>query len=253
MARVGLSGARLAQAGAELADEVGFEQVTVSALARRFDVQVASLYSHVRNSDDLRTRIATVALTELADQAAAALAGRSGADALTAMANVYRTYAQTHPGRYTAARHTPTPPGPEIGVHPTPPQPGVSARHTPTPPQPGVSARHTPTPPQPGVSARHTPTPPQPGVSARRAPTTSVLGTEYVEAGRRHSELWRAVLRGYQLEEPKQTDAVRLIGSVVHGYISLELAGSFSYSKPDSADSWPRILDALDALLRTWS
>ncbi|MFD7155321.1 WHG domain-containing protein [Kribbella sp. NPDC059898] len=189
MARVGLSGPRLAQAGAELADEVGFEQVTVSALARRFDVQVASLYSHVRNSDDLKTRIATVALTELADQAAAALAGRAGADALTAMANVYRTYAHSHPGRYTAARHHPI----------------------------------------------------------------SVNSDDYVEAGRRHSELWRAVLRGYDLGEPQQTDAVRLIGSLVHGYITLELAGSFSYSEPDSADSWPRILDALDTLLRTWS
>ncbi|HZX05940.1 TetR/AcrR family transcriptional regulator [Kribbella sp.] len=189
MARVGLSGARLAQAGAELADEVGFEQVTVSALARRFDVQVASLYSHVRNSDDLKTRIATVALTELADQASAALAGRAGADALTAMADVYRTYAHQHPGRYTAARHTP--------------------------------------------------------------PATN--SAEYIAAGRRHSELWRAVLRGYDLGEPAQTDAVRLIGSVVHGYVTLELAGSFSYSAPDSADSWPRILDALDTLLRTWS
>ena len=73
MARVGLTGERLARAGAELADEVGFEQVTVSALARRFGVQVASLYSHVRSSDDLKARIATVALTELADQTAAAL------------------------------------------------------------------------------------------------------------------------------------------------------------------------------------
>src|SRR5688500_7640027 len=106
MARVGLTGERLARAGAELADEAGFEQVTVSALARRFGVQVASLYSHVRNSDDLKTRIATIALTELADQAAAAVAGRAGKDALTALANTYRTYAHHHPGRYTASRYT---------------------------------------------------------------------------------------------------------------------------------------------------
>ncbi|HEY3513239.1 MULTISPECIES: TetR/AcrR family transcriptional regulator [Kribbella] len=205
MARVGLSGMRLAQAGAELADEVGFDHVTVSALARRFDVQVASLYSHVRNSDDLKTRIATVALTELADQAADALAGRAGADALTAMANVYRTYAHEHPGRYAAARHTPPPPGD------------------------------------------------QPAAGARRTPAGSALGTEYVAAGRRHSELWRAVLRGYDLGEPAQTDAVRLIGSVVHGYVTLELAGSFGYSDPPSDSSWPRILDALDNLLRSWS
>lgn len=50
MARVGLTKERLTQAGAELADEVGFDKVTVSALARRFGVKDASLYSHVRNS-----------------------------------------------------------------------------------------------------------------------------------------------------------------------------------------------------------
>jgi AcrR family transcriptional regulator len=189
MARVGLSGERLARAGAELADEVGFDQVTVSALARRFGVQVASLYSHVRNSDDLKVRIATVALAELADQAAAAVAGRAGRDALVALADVYRTYATTHPGRYTASRYT---------------------------------------------------------------PPTSVLGAEFVAAGKRHSELMRAVLRGYDLDEPAATDAVRLLGSVFHGYVTLELSGSFSYSEPSSGASWPRILDAIDSLLHTW-
>src|SRR3712207_9412757 len=97
MARAGLTVDRLTRAGAELADEVGFEHVTVSALARRFDVKVASLYSHVRSSHDLRTRIALLALDELADVAAAALAGRSGKDALVAFADAYRGYAREHP------------------------------------------------------------------------------------------------------------------------------------------------------------
>ncbi len=66
----GLTTERLVRAGAELADEVGFDQVTVSALARQFDVKVASLYSHVQNSHDLKTRIALLALDELADRAA---------------------------------------------------------------------------------------------------------------------------------------------------------------------------------------
>ncbi|MEE3920698.1 TetR family transcriptional regulator [Micromonospora sp. BRA006-A] len=77
MARAGLNRGRLIQAGAELADEVGFDQVTVSALARRFGVTVASLYSHVRSSHDLRVGIALLA-PELADEAADALAGRAG-------------------------------------------------------------------------------------------------------------------------------------------------------------------------------
>ncbi|MGW0778081.1 TetR/AcrR family transcriptional regulator [Streptomyces sp. NPDC002835] len=186
MVRAGLTTERLARAGAELADEVGFDQVTVSAVARRFDVKVASLYSHVKNSQDLRTRIALLALEELADRAAAALAGRAGKDALTALADVYRDYAHEHPGRYAAAQ-------------------------------------------------------------LRLTPEAAAAS-----AGGRHAQMTRAVLRGYDLAEPDQTHAVRLLGSVFHGYVSLEMGGAFSHSAPDTQETWSRTLDALDALLRNW-
>ncbi|MER6267521.1 WHG domain-containing protein [Streptomyces sp900105755] len=186
MARAGLSTERLVRAGAELADEAGFDQVTVSALARRFDVKVASLYSHVKSSQDLKTRIALLALEELADRAADALAGRAGKDALVAFADVYRDYARAHPGRYTAAR-------------------------------------------------------------LRLDPETAAAS-----AGVRHSQMTRAILRGYDLAEPDETHAVRLLGSVFHGYVDLELSGGFSHSAPDSQQSWTRVLDALDELLRNW-
>ncbi|MER5300770.1 WHG domain-containing protein [Streptomyces lasiicapitis] len=186
MARAGVTPERLTRAGAELADEVGFEQVTVSELARRFDVKVASLYSHVKSSHDLKTRIALLALEELADRGAAALAGRAGKDALAAFADVYRDYALEHPGRYTAARY-------------------------------------------------------------RLDPEAAAAS-----AGARHAQMMRAILRGYDLTEPDDTHAVRLLGSVFHGYVSLEAGGSFSHSAPDPRESWTRIVDALDALLRNW-
>jgi AcrR family transcriptional regulator len=104
MARAGLSADRLAAAAAELADEVGFEQVTLSALARRFGVKDASLYSHVRNLRDLRTRVALLVGGEMIDEIAAAVAGRAGRDALAAFAGAYRTYALRHPGRYAATQ-----------------------------------------------------------------------------------------------------------------------------------------------------
>ena len=184
--RAGVTPERLVLAGAELADEVGFDNVTVSALARHFHVKVPSLYSHVRNSLDLKTRIALLAHVELADRSAAALAGRAGKDALIALGNVYRDYARDHPGRYAAAR-------------------------------------------------------------MRLDPQTAAAS-----AGPRHSQLMRAILLGYRLGEPDQTHAVRLIGSTFHGYISLELAGGFDHSTPDSSESWARIMDGLDALLRNW-
>ena len=103
--RAGLTTSVLIQAGADMADELGFEQVTLSALARRFDVKVASLYSHLKNSADLKVRLALLALDELADRASEAIAGRSGKDALVALANAYRNYGQAHPGRFVAARY----------------------------------------------------------------------------------------------------------------------------------------------------
>ncbi|KIF66567.1 TetR family transcriptional regulator [Streptomyces sp. AcH 505] len=186
MVRAGLTPERLTQGAAELADEVGFDQVTVSALARRYDVKVASLYSHLKSSDDLRIRIALYALEELADRVSAALAGRAGKDALVAFADAYRDYAREHPGRYDAAR-------------------------------------------------------------LRLDPETAAAS-----AGVRHAQMTRAILRGYALTEPDQTHAVRLLGSVFHGYVSLEMSGGFSHSLPDSQESWTWIVDSLDAMLRDW-
>ncbi len=104
MARAGLTAERLTLAAVELADEIGYQNVTVSTVARRFGVREASLYSHVKNVRDLRVRMALLALAELADRAAAALAGRAGKDALVAFAAAYRDYAKQHPGRYAAMR-----------------------------------------------------------------------------------------------------------------------------------------------------
>ncbi|CAL9610647.1 TetR/AcrR family transcriptional regulator [Streptomyces sp. NPDC058947] len=104
MPRAGLTPDRLVAAAADLADEAGFEHVTLSALARRFGVKDASLYSHVRSLRDLRTRMALLAGGEMIDRIAAAVAGRTGRDALAAFAGAYRAYALEHPGRYAATQ-----------------------------------------------------------------------------------------------------------------------------------------------------
>ncbi|HSA51706.1 MAG TPA: TetR family transcriptional regulator, partial [Yinghuangia sp.] len=70
MARAGITAARLTQAAAEMADEAGFDKVTLSELARRFGVKDASLYSHVDNLRALRVRIALLGARELTDRIA---------------------------------------------------------------------------------------------------------------------------------------------------------------------------------------
>ncbi|MGW7222684.1 TetR/AcrR family transcriptional regulator, partial [Streptomyces sp. NPDC054826] len=130
MTRMGLTTERLVRAGAEMADEIGFERTTPSELARRFGVKTASLYSHVRNARDLKARIALLALEELADRVSAAVAGRAGRDALIAFADAYRDYAREHPGR---GAPPPLPHPPQGAARP----PRVRARaHAPAHPRP---------------------------------------------------------------------------------------------------------------------
>ncbi|MFV5997883.1 TetR/AcrR family transcriptional regulator [Streptomyces sp. NPDC056231] len=104
MARAGLTAERVTIAGAELADEVGFDHLTMSQVARRLGVRDASLYAHVRSLEDLRGRIALLAADEKTIRIAEATAGRAGKDALVAFADAWRNYARRYPGRYTATQ-----------------------------------------------------------------------------------------------------------------------------------------------------
>ncbi|MFD0352373.1 TetR/AcrR family transcriptional regulator [Streptomyces sp. NPDC127110] len=104
MVRAGLTAERVTVAGAELADEVGLDRVTMSQVARRLGVKDASLYTHVRGLEDLRGRIALLAADEKTVRIAEATAGRAGKDALVAFANAWREYAHRHPGRYTSTQ-----------------------------------------------------------------------------------------------------------------------------------------------------
>lgn len=104
MARAGLTDGRLVNAAAQFADEHGLAAVTVSALARQFEVRPASVYSHISGLDELLDRTSLFALHELADRLADDLAGKAGRDALFAFANAHRDYARAHPGRWQAAQ-----------------------------------------------------------------------------------------------------------------------------------------------------
>ena len=109
MKRPGLTEARLVQAAAELADASGLPAVTLSALARRFDVRPASIYSHIAGLDDLLDLTAAFALQELADALAEALPGKAGRSALFAFADTHRDYSIAHPGRWQAAQRRVSP------------------------------------------------------------------------------------------------------------------------------------------------
>ena len=112
MPRAGLTPAAVTAAGADLADEIGLEHLSMGLLAERLGVRTPSLYKHVEGLGDLTHRIAVLAMTELADAVRDATQGRAGSEALTAAAQAMRTFVTERPGRY-AAGNAARPTGPE--------------------------------------------------------------------------------------------------------------------------------------------
>jgi AcrR family transcriptional regulator len=108
MPRAGLTTDRVVARAADLADRTGFDSLALGALAEDLGVRVPSLYKHVGGLPDLRRRVALAGLRDLHVILARAVSGQSGPAALAALADAYRRYAHTHPGRYTAALRAPT-------------------------------------------------------------------------------------------------------------------------------------------------
>ena len=102
MPRAGLTAADLVQAAAEIADERGYQQLTIGLVAARLGIRAPSVYKHVSGLAELQHQLATRAMAELGDAVAAAVAGRASRDALAGLAWACRDYVVAHPGRYTA-------------------------------------------------------------------------------------------------------------------------------------------------------
>ena len=102
MPRAGLTTDDVVAAAAGLADETGFDNLTMGLVAERLGIRPPSLYKHVTDLADLQHRIAALAMTELGDAVRDATQGRAGLDALSALLIATRAYVAVHPGRYTA-------------------------------------------------------------------------------------------------------------------------------------------------------
>lgn len=107
MPRAGLNAAGLITAGADLADEVGYDRLTMGLLAERVGVRTPSLYKHVVSLDALRRGISLQSKRELGEWLAQAAVGVSGPEAVRAFADAYRRWVLDHPGRYAAGIRAP--------------------------------------------------------------------------------------------------------------------------------------------------
>ncbi|MGK5741281.1 TetR/AcrR family transcriptional regulator [Micromonospora sp. URMC 103] len=86
--------------------------------------------------------------------------------------------------------------------------------------------------------------------TATQLPLPAEVGTTSV-GHLRMIELSYAMLRGYGLDEPALTDAIRFVRSTLHGFASLEASDGFGH--PRELDvSWHHILDAMHTTLSNW-
>jgi AcrR family transcriptional regulator len=112
--RRGLTRASVVDLALAVVDDAGYDALTLAAVASRAGVAVPSLYKHVASLADLRREVAVLSLRGLTAALTSASVGRSGGEALRALADAYRAFARSHPGRYAATQLAPAPDDAEL-------------------------------------------------------------------------------------------------------------------------------------------
>jgi AcrR family transcriptional regulator len=98
-----LSRVAVVETAEALVDRDGWQQLTMTALARKLGVRGPSLYNHVDGVEALLAEVQVRALAELSARLSRAAMGKAGAKGFRALAEVLRAFATEHPGRYDLA------------------------------------------------------------------------------------------------------------------------------------------------------
>lgn len=92
----------------KMANEAGSATaVSLTALAQALNIRPPSLYNHITGLEDLQSGMALLALRQLISDLRQASQGLVGREAITAMADAYRRFAQAHPGIYSLTIRAP--------------------------------------------------------------------------------------------------------------------------------------------------
>jgi AcrR family transcriptional regulator len=177
--------AKVIEVAVGIADSEGFEAVTLARVAQALGIRVPSLYNHVAGLYGLQTMLRLWGLRQLTTAIQKAAVGKSGEDALIAIAHAYRGFAHAHPGIY-----------------------------------------------------------PQ---------TLRAAGSDeptMVEAANELLGVLITVLQHYPLSDDDRLHVIRVLRSVLHGFVDLEVAGGFELPL-DRDESFQRLLDVFISGLRS--
>ncbi|VTR76394.1 TetR/AcrR family transcriptional regulator [Cellulomonas hominis] len=107
MPRAGLSRDAVVRIAVDLVDAgglTGFADLSLAKVAAEAGVATPSLYKHVGSLAALRREVAVLAAGDLTSVLVDRTLGRSGPEAVRALAAAMREYARTRPGRYAAVQ-----------------------------------------------------------------------------------------------------------------------------------------------------
>lgn len=102
MARAGLDRNIIIARTAQLANEIGLENITLKLIAKEFGVQTPSLYNHIRSLEDLKKQLMLYGWKQMEEKIIRAVCGVSGYDALREICYVFYDYAVANPGVFNA-------------------------------------------------------------------------------------------------------------------------------------------------------
>lgn len=100
MPRAGLTPGAVVAAAADLVDREGLGSLTIARVAEHLGVRPPSLYNHINGLEGLERAVALRGVDQLGEVCRTAVMGRSGEDAIEALAAAYRRFAREHPGLY---------------------------------------------------------------------------------------------------------------------------------------------------------
>jgi AcrR family transcriptional regulator len=100
--RVGIDRDAVIRAAAKIADDDGWDALTLARVAKQLRVRPPSLYNHVGGLEGLRRELKLIALRDLNTALSRATIGKSRDDAVRGLANAYRAFVKRRPGTYAA-------------------------------------------------------------------------------------------------------------------------------------------------------
>ncbi|WP_436775810.1 TetR/AcrR family transcriptional regulator [Yinghuangia sp. YIM S09857] len=109
--RAGLDPDVITRAAVELVDSEGAAALTTTNLARRLGVTQPALYAHVANLAAVQRAVGLYGMRQMSEELRASVMGKSGAEALRALAETYRDYVRAYPDRFLL--QVTAPPSPE--------------------------------------------------------------------------------------------------------------------------------------------